>query len=94
MTFRSLTASIAATDRTLRRKKANMKTNHQREFKAPTDIKPGYHMVPSCFKGVARRTFRRAEREALLDVLKDFDNCDGVVFPTKVQHGEDSWFWD
>lgn len=90
MTFRRMTA---AADNVLR-KKANMKTNHQREFKAPTELKAGYFPVAPCFKGIARRTFRRVEREAMLEVRKDFSNFDGVVFPTKVQHGEDSWFWD
>jgi hypothetical protein len=71
-----------------------MKTNHQREFKAPTELKAGYFPVAPFFKGLARRTFRRVEREAMLEVRKDFSNFDGVVFPTKVQHGEDSWFWD
>lgn len=90
MTFRRMTA---AADNVLR-KKANMKTNHQREFKAPTELKAGYFPVAPCFKGIARRTFRRVEREAMLEVRKDFSNFDGVVFPTKVQHGEDVWGWD
>ncbi len=90
MTFRRMTA---AADNVLR-KKANMKTNHQREFKAPTELKHRTIPVASCFKGIARRTFRRVEREAMLEVRKDFSNFDGVVFPTKVQHGEDVWGWD